>query len=93
MTQKNKKGELSVVTPSGKIRNESKTERMKRYGKSTVVHKTNKFDDSMLNGSTDSKEKVMSKQRESLSFRKKQHNKTIDEKTDQDSKDNLKDYV
>ena len=49
MSQKYKKGELSVITPSGKIKNESKTERMKRYGKSTVVHKTTKFDESLLN--------------------------------------------
>lgn len=54
MSQKYKRGELSVVTPSGKIKNESKTERMKRYGKSTVVHKTAKFEDSMLHASVNS---------------------------------------
>jgi len=91
MTQKNKRGELSVTTPSGKIRNESKTERMKRYGKSTV-HKSTKFDDGLLNASVDSKEKSKSKHRESLSFRKKL-NKTIDENDEVDSKDNLKAYV
>jgi hypothetical protein len=89
MTQKNKKGELSVVTPSGRIRNESKTDRMKRYGKSTVVHKTTKFDEGLLNGSADSKDKAMSKLRESLSFRKK-INKTTDEQAEGEDKDNLK---
>jgi hypothetical protein len=49
MSQKHKRGELSVISPSGKIKNESKTERMKRYGKSTVVHKTTKFDETILN--------------------------------------------
>jgi hypothetical protein len=73
MTQKNKKGELSVITPSGKIKNESKTERMKRYGKSTVVHKTAKFDESILNGSIVSGDNKTSrnKLRESISFRNK----------------------
>lgn len=70
MTQKNKRGELSVTTPSGKIRNESKSERMKRYGKSTI-HKSTKFDDGLLNASVDSKEKAKGKHRESLSLRKK----------------------
>jgi len=44
-----KRGELSVILPSGKLRNESKSERMKRYGKSTVAHKSAKFDNSILN--------------------------------------------
>ena len=46
---------------------------MKRYGKSTVVHKTAKFDESLINGSASSNEKNTAKKklRESLSFRKK----------------------
>lgn len=72
MSQKYKKGELSVITPSGKIKSESKTERAKRYGKSTVVHKTAKFDDSVLNGSVMSADnKSKAKMRDSISHRKK----------------------
>ena len=46
MSQKHLKGELSVVTPSGKIRSISKTDRMKNYGKSALINIRNgKFEE------------------------------------------------
>jgi len=59
---------------------------MKRYGKSTVVHKTAKFDESLINGSTSSNEKNAAKKklRESLSFRKKTNK---DQNSDEGEKD------
>jgi hypothetical protein len=67
MSQKHKRGELAVVTPSGKIRSESKTERMKKYGKTAVALKNAKFEDDASSDSQRVRRNTRYKGRESIS--------------------------